>query len=66
MIFSPNQKFSRIGTSIRPLWLARQWIALDLLPATFNATKEEVHFGPSTSQNTYVLAQALRPGWKNR
>jgi len=22
---------------------------------------EEVHFGPSTSQNTYVLAQALRP-----
>ena len=38
--------------------------ALDLLPATFNATKEEVHFGPSTSQNTYVLAQALRPGWK--
>jgi cysteine desulfurase family protein (TIGR01976 family) len=31
-----------------------------------NVTPEEVHFGPSTSQNTYVLAQAfrklLRPG----
>ena len=22
-----------------------------------------MHFGPSTSQNTYVLAQALRPSW---
>ena len=38
--------------------------ALELLPATFNAEKKEVHFGPSTSQNTYVLAQALRPAWK--
>lgn len=25
-----------------------------------NAGQDEVHFGPSTSQNTYVLAQALR------
>jgi selenocysteine lyase/cysteine desulfurase len=24
-------------------------------------TADEVHFGPSTSQNTYVLAQAFRP-----
>lgn len=24
-----------------------------------NVTKDEVHFGPSTSQNTYVIAQAL-------
>lgn len=31
-----------------------------LVPATFNAAEDEVHFGPSTSQNTYVLAQALR------
>jgi len=38
--------------------------ALELLPATFNAAPEEVHFGPSTSQNTYVLAQALRPAWE--
>jgi selenocysteine lyase/cysteine desulfurase len=26
-----------------------------------NVAPDEVHFGPSTSQNTYVLAQALRP-----
>ncbi len=31
-----------------------------LLPATFNASQDEVHIGPSTSQNTYVLARALR------
>ena len=30
-----------------------------------NVTPEEVHFGPSTSQNTYVLANALRPAWKD-
>ena len=24
---------------------------------------EQIHFGPSTSQNTYVLANALRPYW---
>ncbi len=29
----------------------------------FNAEPDEIHFGPSTSQNTYVLAQALRPTW---
>jgi selenocysteine lyase/cysteine desulfurase len=26
-----------------------------------NVDRDEVHFGPSTSQNTYVLANALRP-----
>lgn len=36
----------------------------ELLPATFNAGQNEVHFGPSTSQNTYVLAQSLRPMWQ--
>ena len=29
----------------------------------FNAGSDEIHFGPSTSQNTYVLAQAFRPLW---
>ncbi|MEZ5165863.1 MAG: aminotransferase class V-fold PLP-dependent enzyme [Acidimicrobiales bacterium] len=29
----------------------------------FNAGPDDIHFGPSTSQNTYVLAQALRPAW---
>ena len=32
-----------------------------LLPATFNAAADELHIGPSTSQNTYVLARAIRP-----
>ena len=30
------------------------------MAAWLNVGKDEVHFGPSTSQNTYVLAQALR------
>jgi len=30
------------------------------LAAWLNVRPEELHFGPSTSQNTYVLAQALR------
>ena len=30
------------------------------LAAWMNADADELHFGPSTSQNTYVLAQALR------
>ena len=28
-----------------------------------NVESNEVHFGPSTSQNTYVLAQAFRHAW---
>ena len=32
------------------------------MAAWLNALPEEVHFGPSTTQNTYVVAQALR-GW---
>lgn len=39
--------------------------AMRLLPATLNAHPDEVHFGPSTSQNTYVLAQALRAGMES-
>lgn len=38
---------------------ARQRVA-----AWLNVTPIEVHFGPSTSQNTYVLAQALRRHFK--
>jgi cysteine desulfurase family protein (TIGR01976 family) len=34
-----------------------------LMAATFNAAPDEIHFGPSTSQNTYALAQAMRPMW---
>lgn len=31
----------------------------------FNAAEGEIHFGPSTSQNTYVLARAMRPMWRD-
>jgi cysteine desulfurase family protein (TIGR01976 family) len=47
---------------------AGEWMdaARSRLAELLNVTAEEVHFGPSTSQNTYVLAQAfrkrLRPG----
>jgi cysteine desulfurase family protein (TIGR01976 family) len=34
--------------------------ARDRMAAWLNVGVDEVHFGPSTSQNTYVLAQALR------
>ncbi len=37
----------------------------DLMAATFNAQPDEIHFGPSTSQNTYVLARSLRHGWND-
>lgn len=32
------------------------------LAALMGVTEDEIHFGPSTSQNTYVLAQAVRQG----
>jgi len=35
----------------------------EVMSAFFNAGPDEVHFGPSTSQNTYVLAHAFRPMW---
>ncbi len=34
--------------------------AYEMMPATFNAAPDQVHFGPSTSQNTYVLSHAVR------
>ena len=34
------------------------------LSAYLNIEEEELIFGPSTSQNVYVLAQALRPTWQ--
>ena len=36
--------------------------AMRRLPATFNGEPGEVHFGPSTTQNTYVLSHAFRAG----
>jgi selenocysteine lyase/cysteine desulfurase len=34
------------------------------LAGYFNVEPDEICFGPSTSQNSYVLAHALRPGWR--
>lgn len=33
------------------------------MAAYLNADEEEIHFGPSTTQNVYVLANAMRPMW---
>lgn len=46
----------------------RAGIAMDeaytTLAGYLNVAADEIHLGPSTSQNTYVLAQALRPLWQ--
>jgi selenocysteine lyase/cysteine desulfurase len=34
------------------------------LAGYLNVGEDEVHFGPSTSQNTYVLARAFRDNWQ--
>ena len=34
------------------------------MAAYLNVSPEEVHFGPSTTQNVYVLANAMRPMWQ--
>jgi len=34
------------------------------LSSYLNVADDEIHFGPSTSQNVYVLANALRPMWQ--
>ena len=71
--YVPRQVISRLeefftATKVQPYWdfepsrIAGEAmdVAKSRLPATFNATPGEVHFGPSTTQNTYVLAHALR------
>ena len=35
------------------------------LAAYMNVGSDEVHFGPSTSMNTYVLSHAFRPMWED-
>lgn len=46
----------------------RAGVAMDEAYTAFagylNVAEDEIHFGPSTSQNTYVLAQAFRPLWQ--
>ena len=47
-------------------------IAGDLMDSAYrrmasylNVDSSEIHFGPSTTQNVYVLANAMRPMWKD-
>jgi selenocysteine lyase/cysteine desulfurase len=47
-------------------------LAGDLMDASYkriseylNVDASEIHFGPSTTQNVYVLANAMRPMWKD-
>ncbi len=35
------------------------------MAAYLNVDVSEIHFGPSTTQNVYVLANAMRPMWKD-
>lgn len=35
------------------------------MAAYLNVHESEIHFGPSTTQNVYVLANAMRPMWKD-
>jgi len=51
----PYHDFPASATAGEQMDTAKQRMA-----AWLNVATEEVHFGPSTSQNTYVLAQALR------
>lgn len=39
--------------------------AYSRMASYLNVDAKEVHFGPSTTQNVYVLANALRPIWEN-
>ncbi len=41
-------------------WMDESYRAL---AGVLNVEEDEIYFGPSTSQNTYVLANALRPTW---
>lgn len=55
MKVQPNYGFEPSHKAGLKMAMARQRMATWL-----NVAADEVHFGPSTSQNTYVIAQALR------
>ena len=71
--YAPDQVIDKLGhffrhTKVQPYYLYRTSLeagaAMDrskaLLAASINAETDEVHFGPSTTSNIYVLARALR------
>ncbi|NQY66197.1 MAG: aminotransferase class V-fold PLP-dependent enzyme [Flavobacteriales bacterium] len=59
-------------TKVQPCYLFKASLEADVkmnesytqLAAYLNVDEEEINFGPSTTQNIYVLANALRPLWK--
>lgn len=58
-------------TKVQPYWAfeasaragAQMDEAYERIAGLMNVSNDEVNFGPSTSQNTYVLANAFRPLW---
>jgi cysteine desulfurase family protein (TIGR01976 family) len=71
--YAPSQVVDKLyhfmtATKVQPYWVsgpsAEAGRAMDrsqaVLAAAFNAELDEIIFGPSTSMNTYVLAQAIR------
>ena len=71
--YAPSQVVDKLyhfmtATKVQPYWAsspsAEAGRAMDrshaMLAAAFNAEPDEIMFGPSTSMNTYVLAQALK------
>ena len=60
-------------TKVQPYWAftasakagAQMDEAYERLAGLMNVAADEVNFGPSTSQNTYVLANAFRPLWND-
>ena len=60
-------------TKVQPYWAfeasakagAQMDAAYERIAGYMNVAADEVNFGPSTTQNTYVLANAFRPLWTN-
>lgn len=56
----PNWDFGPSATATEAMDRSRAVMA-----ELTNCGEHEIHFGPSTSQNTYVLARAMRPMWND-
>ncbi|NQY08936.1 MAG: aminotransferase class V-fold PLP-dependent enzyme [Flavobacteriales bacterium] len=60
-------------TKVQPCYLFKASLEADVrmnesytqLAGYLNVSEDEINFGPSTTQNIYVLANALKPLWEN-
>ena len=60
-------------TKVQPCYLFKASLEADVrmnesytqLAGYLNVSEDEINFGPSTTQNIYVLAYALKPLWEN-